>query len=91
MGRDPWMVGPLLRVKTYFVPPKGADVEQTCMDCDTVWIKAANGTNSLSYEKAIPYILDLKVADPDDDGIFTTRMQAPAPAIGLGLVGNLQR
>ena len=59
-----------MRVKAYFVPPKGADAEQTCM-CDTVWIKAANGSNSLSYENAIPYILNLKVADPDNDGVVT--------------------
>src|SRR5262249_48864746 len=26
-----------------------------------------------------------------DDGVLTTRMQASAPTIGLGLVGNLQR
>ena len=60
-----------MRVKAYFVPPKGADAEQTCMECDTFWIEAANGSNSLSYEKAVPYVLDLKLADPDDDGIFT--------------------
>jgi dolichyl-phosphate-mannose-protein mannosyltransferase len=26
------MAGPILRVKAYFVPPKGADAEQTCME-----------------------------------------------------------
>jgi Dolichyl-phosphate-mannose-protein mannosyltransferase len=65
------MVGPILRVKAYFVPPKGADAEQSCMECDRFWIKAANGSNTLSYENAIPYILNLKLADPDNDGVFT--------------------
>jgi hypothetical protein len=65
------MVGPILRVNAYFVPPKGADAKQTCMECDAFWTKAANGSNRLSYEKAIPYIIDLKLADPDNDGVFT--------------------
>jgi 4-amino-4-deoxy-L-arabinose transferase-like glycosyltransferase len=77
------MAGPLLRVKAYFVPPKGSDAEQICMGCDAVWIKAANGTNSLSYEKAISYILDLKVADPDDDGVFTKKEFIDACTQGL--------
>ena len=35
--------------------------------CQDVWTKAVGGGNSLSYDKASPYITNLKRADPDND------------------------
>jgi hypothetical protein len=36
-------------------------------ECDAIWTKAVGGGNSLSYQKARPYITNLKLADPDND------------------------
>jgi hypothetical protein len=38
--------------------------------CQDVWTKAGGG-DSLSYDKAGPYVTNLKRADPDGDGKFT--------------------
>lgn len=35
--------------------------------CQDVWTKAVGGGISLSYDKAGPYITNLKLADPDND------------------------
>jgi hypothetical protein len=35
--------------------------------CQDIWAKVVGGDNSLSYQKAGPYIKNLKLADPDND------------------------
>jgi hypothetical protein len=35
--------------------------------CQDIWAKVVGGGNSLSYQKAGPYIKNLELADPDND------------------------
>jgi len=39
--------------------------------CQRAWYQAADGSGSLPYYKASPYITNLKLADPDHDGVLT--------------------
>jgi hypothetical protein len=50
--------------------------------CQDVWTKAG-GTDSLSYDKAGPYVTNLKLADPDGDGRFTKDEFMAACKIGV--------
>jgi hypothetical protein len=64
-------------------PPSGrpgAVLDET--KCQDVWTKAG-GTDSLSYDKAGPYITNLKLADPDNDGKFTKTEFMAACKMGL--------
>ena len=40
-------------------------------DCDAIWSLAATDEDRLSYDRAAPYVTDLKAADPDNDGYFS--------------------
>jgi hypothetical protein len=64
-------------------PPSGrpgAVLDDT--KCQDVWTKAG-GSDSLSYDKAGPYVTNLKLADPDGDGKFTKDEFMAACKIGL--------
>jgi hypothetical protein len=50
--------------------------------CQDVWTKAGGG-DSLSYDKAGPYVTNLKLADPDGDGKFTKDEFMAACKIGV--------
>ena len=39
--------------------------------CQRAWYQAVDGGVALSYYKASPYITNMKLADPDHDGVFT--------------------
>jgi hypothetical protein len=52
------------------IPPRGSRNQFAVLDetkCQDVWTNAVGGGNSLSYDKAGPYITNLKLADPDND------------------------
>ena len=50
--------------------------------CQDVWTNAGGG-DSLSYDKAGPYVTNLKLADPDGDGKFTKDEFMAACKLGL--------
>jgi hypothetical protein len=48
--------------------PEGESLDES--KCLAVWSDATAGEDRLSYDKAAPYVSDMRAADPDNDGYF---------------------
>jgi hypothetical protein len=63
LGPQPQELPPTASPCTSSGPTSVLD-DATCQD---IWAKVVGGGNSLSYQKAGPYIKNLELADPDND------------------------
>ena len=56
--------------------------------CGAVWSKAAGSSDTLTYDKAGPYVTNMQAADPDNDGKFTKSEFMEACKKGLVQAGS---
>jgi len=59
--------------------------------CGAVWSKAAGSSDTLTYDKAGPYVTNMQAADPDNDGKFTKSEFMEACKKGLVQAGQQAR
>jgi len=59
--------------------------------CGAVWSKGAGSSDTLTYDKAGPYVTNMQAADPDNDGKFTKSEFMEACKKGLVQAGQQAR